>query len=390
MTRRVLLCSEAGVGRGHGARLADLGRRFEARGLDTVYAVRPGGGSAALLHDRGVRLIGAPRWSTEGLERHGSSATLADMLWDDGLGSTASLSAQIAAWNLIFSECVPDLVVSDYAPGANLAARGRLPLLVTGSGFCAPPAHLTACPPLHTEAPPAVDQTELVDRINTVLSRTGARPLGQIGELFAGDIQHPMTFAELDPYAGARSAPAVAPHIPAPKAGQQGDGLFVYFWSGNDRRQTDALCRSLSRLTMRRLVYAPGLSVENHAVLTGSACEIAENPVTPHDITAFARLVVHRGGLGLTGAMLVSGTPQLVIATDIEKLLNGEAVERLGAGACLRGWQAGPDEIAAGIEQAWADERMRERARDLAPGFAQAAAPDSFERIVEDACSHLL
>ncbi len=377
----ILLCSEAGTGRGHGVRLREIGLRLERQGYRTVYAVRPSGGSAALLRQHGVELVDAPQWPRSDTPKLASSVTLADMLWDEGLSSPAGLQDQISRWHLIFSEFAPRLVVADFAPGATLATRGRFPTLITGNGFTVPPTEIERFPELHRLSPPRVDQDGLCTAINEVLAAQGAPALEALPRLFEGEATCPITFDELDPYRTHRRTPVLCPEVRLDALTGENDTLFAYFWQGGQHGDMRTFCDALCKLTMQRLVYAPGIAADDAALLTRSGCSLLTEPKPVSEIAALARLVIHRGGLGLTTMMMVAGVPQVILATDIEKTLIGKGAQNCGGAVFLQLWESDSETVASTIEAAWNDETLRCAARDNAPDFANRADSKTFDHI---------
>jgi len=380
----VLLCSEGGIGRGQGRRLLEIGTRLAQDGWQPVYALRSGGGSAVLVHNAGQPLVDAPVWEPTA-EPLRSSVTLADMLWDEGLSSEDAIADQISAWHMVFSQVAPRLIVTDMAPGAVLAARGRFPVFVTGNGFFAPPSGLDRFPALHDIAHPRIDQNALMATVNAALARFGAAPLAALPALFAGDDRCAITFAELDPYYDHRSQPALPPEVRIAAAPGRRDTLFVYFWAGaragDARTMVDALCG----LDMPRRIFAPRLVASDMNRLAASGCVLEAAPVDTGDIAATSRLCLHRGGLGLANAMLVAGVGQVIAATDIEKQLNGAAVARIGAGKMVPLWASSAESLAATIADAWDDAALAETARVLSGDFAQRADNGTFQEIADRA-----
>ena len=78
------------------------------------------------------------------------------------------------------------------------------------------------------------------------------------------------------------------------------------------------------------------------------------------------RMVIGYGGLGLASQALAAGLPQLILATDTEKLLNGHAIEQIGIGRVLRARATDRETIIRAAAQLYVDPRIRDRALEVA------------------------
>jgi hypothetical protein len=304
--RSVLLAWELGAGFGHALALRQIAVRLMQRGFRCIAAVKDIG-AAAPLSEAGIEVLQAPLWKAAQ-----SSATLGDALGDAGLADAQSLRQLIEAWRHIIDKTAPDVVVADYAPGACLAARGRIPLALIGNGFTLPPADMQNFPLLHQISAPVWPEQTLLDAVNSVLVDLQLQPLQRLPQLFAGDVAWVYSFPLLDPYASSRTPPAQGPqigHLPEPRAAGAAE-ILVY-------------------------LSAAGLSHEEQAHLSAMGMRLESKPFDMRRDLAAARLMIHLGSGGTANSCLLAGVPQLVCAVDVEKELIGKALVTAGIGTFL-------------------------------------------------------
>jgi UDP:flavonoid glycosyltransferase YjiC (YdhE family) len=337
--RTVLLTWELGGGFGHVVRLRRLATRLARRGFRMVAAVNNIQVASSLAAE-GVEIFQAPLWpvvfqSIAQRAAH-SSATLGDMLRDGGLGDEQDVRMLIGTWDRLLALIGPDLVIADYAPAASLAARGRIPLALVGTGFTLPPAEMDRFPILHDLSPPVWPEQELVDVINSALRSLHREPLERLPQLFAGDVRWVQTFPLLDPYNLWRERPAEGPMLdqfPEPRRSDAGEILvYISMWPATRTR----ILEPLAAVAKHVRVYAPGLPSGELQRLASFGMRVETGPFRLADELASARLIVHLGGAGVSCEALIAGVPQLVLSIDIEKELTGAAIERAGIGKLLR------------------------------------------------------
>ncbi len=351
----VLLAWEFGGGFGHVVTLRRIAARLKAHGFRFVAAVRDLAAAAQLVDD-GIELVQAPLWNTPE-----SSATLGDMLGDAGFGAPQVMRPRIEAWRAIIDRYKPALVITDYAPGANLAARGRIPLAVVGTGFTLPPPEMACFPPLHQASPPVWREPQILDAINSVAADLGLRKLQWLPELFDGDVKWVYTFPLLDPYAAWRQLPAQGPIIeePEPRAADPDEILIYLSWSSMQRPLLQALRPFASNIR----IFAPALPRHELAAAADLGMRVEPQPFRlMHDL-ARARHVIHLGSGGTATTCLWAGVPQLACAMDIEKELNGRALARAGVGKVIPIYDPAIELTEEIMAEALADETTAERAQ---------------------------
>jgi UDP:flavonoid glycosyltransferase YjiC (YdhE family) len=365
--RSVLFAWELGSGLGHVLRIKRLAARLAPHGIRLVGAIR-NLAVAHLLAEDGVEVLQSPIWpgslgDASGFA--GSSATCGDRLAAAGLADLKVLTAITAAWDHTLALVDPDLVVADYAPGAMLAARGRLPLAVVGNGFTVPPAEMQTFPLLHNVSPPLRQEAEILGAVNTVLQARKTPLLDRLPQMFSGDICSVQTFPILDPYRDQRVVPVDGPILAMPEPRRRdAQTIFVYIADGRAIRRD--VFDALIPLGVRLRVFGPELTADATDELSKAGATVEARPLRLESELAAARLLIHFGGLGVASAALAAGVPQLVLGVDIEKELNGQALERAGVGRLVKIQDPAADISSYLIEELAHDDSVSARAFALA------------------------
>ena len=382
MARRVaMLCWEAGGGLGHVVGLVRIAEALRDRGWTPVLAL-PAGRQTSHFVPFGMQTLRAPRWGAgveAPLARTGSSATMADMLADIGLGSEAWIREQIVGWHLRFASVFPDLVIADYAPGAVMAARGRVPCVAVGTGFGVPPRGLDSFPLLHTMSGPKQDEAALLAGVNSALARFGSPPFERLADTLRGDRAIACTLPVLDPYIDRRDEELFCPLLSEPvrERGAEAQEIFCYFGLATGAKRLRKLVAALTRLPGPATVYAPGLSLRDIERLETGGVRVLARPAIAGLQLRRTRLVVHAGGHGLAAAAILAGTPQIILDYDVEKELTGRALEKAGLARRHRFDATSSAAIRESIVAAYADPALDLAAREAAARHADCRRSDA-------------
>lgn len=337
--RTILLAWELGAGLGHVTALRRLAVRLAPRGFRLVAAVN-NVMSASALAAEGVEILQAPVWP--GIFPNGaqtairSSVTLGDTLGGLGLADEQTLRTLIGAWDRLLTVIAPDMVIADYAPAVSLAARGRIPLALTGNGFTLPPPEMERFPILHEMSPPVWAEERLVEIVNSSLRSLNLQPLKRLPQLFSGDVRWVQTFPLLDPYSAWRERPIEGPmldRLPDPRR-PDAQEILVYISTAPGTRVP--FLESLKAVAKRVRVFAPVLPPDELEHLASLGMKIEKTPFRFSEELASARLLVHLGSAGTSVEGLIAGVPQLILSIDIEKDLAGAAMENAGIGRLIK------------------------------------------------------
>jgi UDP:flavonoid glycosyltransferase YjiC (YdhE family) len=393
MAKTILFAWELGSGLGYVARLRRLAVRFQREDV-RIVAVLKNIHAARWLEGLALDIMQAPLWPVTFMSdaecARLSTATFADTLAGFGLADERALRALLDAWDRLFSLVKPDLVIAEHAPAATLAARGRLPLALVGTGFTLPPAEMERFPRLHRAHAPVWREEDLLDIVNKALGRFSTRPLDRLPQLFAADVRAVTTFPLLDPYRAQRTEPAQGPFLDRAPTARRDDAetILAYFSAGADARPD--LVEALRSLAPRLRLFAPGFSAASRACLAQAGARVEERPMAFDEALAGSRLAIHVGSNGVAAEALAAGVPQLVLSLDIEKELTGGALEQAGAGKLVKLYDPAASVSGDMIAALAMDAGIAERAADLGRSHRQALLERASLPIFETACLRLL
>lgn len=389
--RKILLGWELGAGLGHLIPLKLTGESLERLGHRVIYAVQnPRDAISAGLPAEQVRP--APLWTNDAAlpprPVNFSGFTFGQTLGLFGIGEPDATSRMLSEWDQILQAEQPDAVASDFAPGLNLAARGRYRLLVLGNGYTVPPPEMATFPPFRqSELAAYYNEDALVEQIDRLLTNRGQRPLIHFPAIMSGDRTAVATFAALDPYRAVRTGPLLPPilgHVPKPIARPGDEVLCSPRAFGNSEEITAAL----ENLHLPGRYLGKGIAEDVLDRLAGR-WTIERDHVDFSKLMGEFRMVIGYGGLGLTSQALAAGLPQLIIASDWEKYLNGQAIERLGSGRVLLADRADRETIIRTAAQIYVDPRIRARALEIAIEHAPSLTEDPIDSITRSLTSLL-
>jgi rhamnosyltransferase subunit B len=370
---RVLIGWELGGGSGHHIKIASLAETLLARGH--VVAVAAQDVSAA---PAGCSAWQAPVWPGQLVTRARAvtepPATMGDILVRLGLTEDGAMRAMLAGWDSIIASFRPDAVLAEYAPALMLAARGRVPVLATGTGFSLPPAHLDSFPAFGEAI--AADERPALAALNRELVAAGRAPLDGLPAIFAGDRTMVSSFAETDPYRGLRQegdhvAPSIGRGMPPPC--DDGEEVFVYMRGSGG--WLDRLWAGLAASGLRIRLYHPLLGDADTATLERAGLTVERRPVPFDRIAERSRLVLSHGGLGFASSALLCGLPQIIVYYDVEKQLIAQAIDAGGAGRGVRADRISQNGIAGLVRELHGDTALHARTRAAAPGYRQRMSP---------------
>ena len=369
----VVLCCEAGDGRGHLVKLsivakalkpfaniiALVGRTDQAQILmPYCKAIYP----AAAMHQIDDRRLQAELMD-------GQQGRLAQRwsswLAKGGFFTEDILRTRFAWWHETFLRLRPALVVAEYCPTALLAARALgIPCCATGNAYGLPPATMDSFPSLAPGEDNGIllDEEKLLDAVNAVVVPYGLHPLNRLPAIYKSDVALPSGVKLWDPYAEWRRDELILPieNFP-PLADGHGTELFIYF-SVNEFDE-GAILDAVASLDMPARCFAPKLSVQARAKLASSPnIHIETAPVPQREIVARARMVLCAGQAGTMALSALSGLPVVALPRQSEQATNARAAAQLSSCRCLTRPERTKDSILAALSELWSDPLVRKEA----------------------------
>lgn len=361
--KTVLFAWENGGGFGHIANLGRFAALLKRHEIRPVFVLKHP--ETARLLETDAEILQAPPWPMTASDENSfrSTATMHDQLASAGLADEHGLRSLLQAWDHILKSTAPDLVVADSAPAASMMSHGRIPLIVVGNGYTAPPGEMKRFPPLHRVHPPRWSEDETLGTVNRVLRSLGRPPLERLPQIFSGDAQIVLTFPMLDPYDPQRSGPLAGPIFDSPplEARKDADNIFVYLSRGVLSKLPFDIVPALLPLADRLIISAPDMASGQSDDLLRRGAQVYAQHLPLSETLAAARLVVHFGGGGLAAHAIAAGIPQLVMATHIEQLLNGLQLENARLGKVIDSFEPQAN-ISRSLDAIFADDGMRQHA----------------------------
>ncbi|MGC4061850.1 MAG: glycosyltransferase [Aquabacterium sp.] len=341
---RFLLCWEFGGGLGHAGRFKPLAQELIQRGHHVDLMLREIVHTRSLLSDLGVRILQAPMWSHQTVGLPNPVISLAEILLGNGYLQAESLTGLVAGWQGVMDMARPDVVVSDYAPTATIAARTRgIPVASVGIGFYLPPDQ-APLPPFRTWEPIQPGRVDHYDRmalntVNTVLAQQGAQPMAKLADALRGDLPLLCTWPELDHYRRGALPEGQAYHGPTflPSGGEtpqwpEGDGPKVFAYIRGSHPDHAPLLQALDLMGCRTLCYMPEVAAGKPVPVSSPRIRYAKAPVHLGEALPQCQLVACHAGEATLAQAIMAGVPLLLLPTQAEQFVMATRVEESGAG----------------------------------------------------------
>jgi UDP:flavonoid glycosyltransferase YjiC (YdhE family) len=340
---RILFAWELGANAGHLSRDLPIAERLRDRGHEVLFALRELAVAEQMLAPRGFAFTACPTPVRATRLKH-SQVNYSDILAAQGYADQAKLSAQLRAWITLLRTAAIDVVVSDFAPTALLAARVLgLRVEVIGPPFSVPPA----VSPLPSIRPwEQISRERLLEAdmrvlnvMNAVLAELGASPLPDVASMFAGITPHITAFAELDCYGARTSVNYVGPIAARgsyPRVEwQRTESKRVLAYLHPSLPGLEALLQAIQQVGAEAICVISGAPDSMIDRLRRTGLNARNTPVDVSVLLPDTDTVVGYGSLGLIAESLLVGVPMLLVPLQVEHRLNALKVEQLGAAAMV-------------------------------------------------------
>ena len=295
------------------------------------------------------------------------TATWGEYLGDLGFDRVDCIRETVAWWRRALQERRTALLVADYAPLAQLAARSLgIPCMVTSQGYGLPPAHLPCYPVVHLEAMVRLHhEPQLLANVNLVAAEIGLPPLNGLPEVYRAELSLVHTFAFLDPYRASRREACLPPvNDYASVLALGGDEVFVYF--STEELERPGVVEALERLTMPRRGFLVRPTPEVSARLLASGMVLEDSPVPVEEIARRSRLLLHAGQHGMLSVGLLAGLPQVALPQNLEQLFHAQRAEGAGVARVLIARECVEERLITMVSAMYDDATARETANQLA------------------------
>ncbi|HEY2630732.1 MAG TPA: nucleotide disphospho-sugar-binding domain-containing protein [Usitatibacter sp.] len=385
---RIAFAWEMGGELGHAMACNSLAQAVITRGHRVGFMFRELHGLSHLPGLAAHDVFQAPVSVTEGSGQPIPSS-FADILLGCGYDRPQHLAGLLAGWFSLLGRWKPDLLVTDFAPTALLAARVMgIRRVSYSNGFSMPP-RLTPLPAFRFDEP--VDPRKVAEAdaralatVNGALARFGVAPLERLAQQFETDEDFLATFPELDSYAGRPATGYWGPRVSFDSGREvswpEGDGKRIAVYIKQSSPCIDAVIDALARSPHRVAAFIPELNAERTARLRSKKRIVSDRAMRLGPLFKQCDLLISHGGNICPGS-LMSGVPQLVFPTQYEQYLTAHRIAQIGAGAWL-GPEAGPEAIAQTLEQVLDDPAVMQASRAYAARYASYSPAEQQRRIL--------
>ncbi len=367
---RILLACEGGTGLGHVGNLRSiaeaLGSAFSFDGCyyleQPLEVLEPVCDAVFRCPGMIVRKRPKPDWADE------RNWSWANFLASCALDRPDVLAQAMLWWRSVIISRKIDLVVSDYAPRAMLAARTLgVPVAVTGTSYSVPPDGLAHFPALMSrDAATFADEERLMASINAVCTIRGMEPLRHLPDMYDCAVKLPRGLNSLDPYEGIRTEPLLPrPSTYGREMAGSGNEIFVYL--SHIAADPSFMLDALTELGAPVRAYIPWLDAERTAGLRAKGILVEDNPLESDDIARRSRLMVLYGQPATMTLGLAAGLPQMAFPQHFEQLFHAERASRTGAVRYVTRDSLTRESFVTTIREAYGDSGMLAAARRIAP-----------------------
>jgi len=373
--KTILFAWELGEGLGHLPALKAIALAAKAEGARVVFALREPIPARAALADVGAEILPAPFWPTPQMPAK-PSGSYADLMAANGFASAANAQTLIAQWDGLFDAVKPDLIVGEHAPGAAIAAFGRIPVALVGNGFVVPPADAPLFPPFEAGRGDASAQAPVFGAIREALTALGRTAPGELCAPFRGVFRGVFAFPALDHYRGARREPVLGPVEPMPPLTPLPTKRKLFAYSAADAAMIEPMTHALMTLGPQASVYFRGALGPRAAVIRSRGVTVHATAPSLAEVLPEASAVFSHGGSGFAHAALAAGRPHIVYPRHGEAHYTARALEALGAGILLNPFES--KRFADAVTRANDDSTMRDaalKAGEAAQAFLREARP---------------
>ncbi|MFO1032559.1 MAG: hypothetical protein U1E15_00095 [Hyphomicrobiales bacterium] len=336
MARKVLFINESGAGLTHVGMLRNIWQGLAAqRDVTPRFALRDANRAAEFgLPPEAV--LQAPVFAASKEPKH-PPGSFGEMIFYKLLVEDDLASRWIAAWDELMAREAPDLVVTDYAPLAQMIAYGRWPVLAVGYGYTLPPAGMKSFFTYGTgETVDGKTEARIITRLNRHMAARGLRQVERLPEICAADKCLTATVPPFDPYLADRPAGEhIGLHHPggSPWPRQEAAGGLAYFHPWNQK--DPALFRGILKSGLAFDLYAgvpqPGFAHEWRA----QGLAVSDVPFLLKEKMPGRAVALHMGGMGFALAALFAGVPQLVLHGHQENHFIARMIASQKAGVAL-------------------------------------------------------
>lgn len=329
---KVVLCSELSRGAAALGRLADCAAELKTQG----HSVRVVCADLAAAHVTdafaGVAIFQAPRPKGLGSAKVKRQDNYASLLMNNGFDSADTLTPVLRSWLHTLATFDVDLVITDRAPTATLAAKLLMvPCVMIGSGYAVPPKKnpIPSLAPWKAKEGVAISTSEdhaLLEIVNRSITELSFDKivLHEVVEMYSHADQWVMSFAEIDHF-GRRDADYAVRWTSKKAAAEPqwppipGNKIFVQLDAKSPHLK--AVLEQLARRGEPTLMVIPNATeswIKNTQIRN---IKIQRELVNIRQVTERCRVIICHCSHDLIYELLMTGTPAILLPNNAENTL---------------------------------------------------------------------
>ncbi len=323
---------------GHVQTLRPIADALAARGHRLFAALKDVSQARGFGPQSAVRCLQAPVRLNPVRDCFQLPSTFAHILHNAGFSSTDELRPHVDAWRALFDLVEPDLVICEHSPTALLASQAhRLKRVGIGTGFSCPPArHPLPDWRVYLRNDPARllrDEARVLTVMNELLATWNQSPLDRVTELYCrADQRALVTFAELDHFGPPRPDGEYwgiwSNRVGQPPQWPAGEGKKVFAYL-KPFPALPALLDYLRRARLPTIIYGPTIERGFQEQNRSDTLHFVAEPVELAAVGRQCDLAILNSTHGSTAAMLLAGSPLLLLPLFLEQQLLADRVVQL-------------------------------------------------------------
>jgi hypothetical protein len=268
-----------------------------------------------------------------------------------------------------------------------LAARGRIPVFVTGSGFSAPPADIAAFPAIASDVEAETNQVLIRDVVNKVLRSRGQQPIGNLPDLLVGDRRAVFGVPQLDPYLQYRNERLMDPCLNMEGPLTQSRQPSVFLALPSTLPHLTRVARALERVGAAIFGYVPGPRSAGLTLLNEIGAHICEKRPLLKEALSEA-LVVLAASADVALLAYLAGRPQVLFRSDLETSIMASTLEKRRAAIALE--VADAEKVTYAIRELMHNPSYAQSAREEARRIRAILTSDSSTSVAARSCLELI
>ena len=339
-----LLTWELGGGLGHCVNLAPIASSLIEQGHSVWFAARRITVAKKVFGDLPVKYLQAPSLMSTPTKSFDPPKSFAHYLNNNGFCDPEQLGPLLDAWRHLMEFVQPNVVVCEYSPTAQFAARWTSAARVlVGTGHFSPPDvapwpnYRTLGEPQQLDFQMVGFEQVLLERANTFLQRDGLAPLTRIQDLYADvDANFLLTYPELDHYPNRQGAEYYG--MPMPAGGERmrwrpgtRPKVFAYLKPAGAGFRLLSFIKLLREFDLQSIAYIPS-SEPGIDQLSSENLRVIDRRVDLSVLQEECDLAILNGNAGASTALLRWGVPILSLPLYGEQAIFSRRIVELGAG----------------------------------------------------------